>query len=221
MSDASTKETRRDVLLPLPLDASFHSSTSFFSRLVWSSLCSGPSFSTETFTLYFSSPLRPSPQDTVSRQALSLRNSFDSSLPQRPASPPTRKGQTMPTTPFPTLLAHLLALNPNHSDPFSLYGPLLCSVLSRLNEPELILVLFDDLCERLESVGDGRIPDWIRLIGKDTRDGLSEKSMAKLVVAVRIREALLKVSSTSPSFSLPLPFPIVPSGCFRVLGSFN
>lgn len=103
---------------------------------------------------------------------------------------------TMSTTPFFTLLAHLLALNANHSDPFSLYGPLLCSVLSRLNEPELIAVLFDDLCERLEPVGDGRIPDWIGLIGKDTKDGLSEKSMAKLVVAVRIREALLKVSST-------------------------
>ncbi|KAL7415805.1 hypothetical protein BDY24DRAFT_382269 [Mrakia frigida] len=107
----------------------------------------------------------------------------------------------MSTTPFFTLLAHLLALNANHSDPFSLYGPLLCSVLSRLNEPELIAVLFDDLCERLEPVGDGRIPDWIGLIGKDTKDGLSEKSMAKLVVAVRIREALLK---SFPLIGFPL-----------------
>lgn len=139
-------------------------------------------------------------------------------FPASPRRPPSQTRSTrrllsnvqyllsMSSTPFPALLAHFLALNPDYSNPFSLYAPLLCAVLSKLNEPELILLLFDDLCDRLEPVPSGKVPDWVELISTEAREDLGEKEMAKLVVAVRIREALLKVSSTSPSLR---PFPPV------------
>ncbi|CDZ97225.1 hypothetical protein [Phaffia rhodozyma] len=100
--------------------------------------------------------------------------------------------------PFPpALLAHLRTLYSDVCSPRSLFVPLLGAVLSSLNEPELILALFDDACDHLEvgvdkaiEVGNQeKIPDWVALAGQDVKD---KRMFGKLLVAVRTREALLK-----------------------------
>jgi hypothetical protein len=96
-----------------------------------------------------------------------------------------------PAVPFSSLLAHLRRLNPTHSSPVSFYAPLLAGVLSKLNEPELITELYDDLVGKLQPMGKEEEPSWLAsaVNGSDMQD----EGKGKVVVAVRMREALLKV----------------------------
>lgn len=108
-----------------------------------------------------------------------------------------------------SLFAHLRHLAPTHRDPLSLYAPLLSAVLSKLNEPILIQNLFDDLCPRLAPLAQTDEPDWLAF-----HRPAGDVARAKLVVAVRIREALLKVGAITDRISPSLPLTIAwPSTC--------
>lgn len=99
-------------------------------------------------------------------------------------------------TPFPPkLLSYLKSLFPDAASPLSRFVPLLSTVLSSLNEPELILELFDDAC--LNLVDSFQPPDWIEVVGGKS---LSAQVLGKLIIAVRSREALLKVTQLFKCF---------------------
>ena len=87
---------------------------------------------------------------------------------------------TMSPVPFSALLNHLRSLFPSHKDPTSPYAPLLCAVLARLNEPELVVEVIEDLLPRLTK---GEL---------ENGGGAEDKDV---VCVTRVREAMYKVRS--------------------------
>lgn len=88
--------------------------------------------------------------------------------------------------------SQLPALLPETVDPTSVTVPLLIAVLSRLNEPDAILELFDAAVDRLASEGAVDRPAWASVVQSEW-DAMGSSTRGALVLAVRSREALLKV----------------------------
>ena len=96
----------------------------------------------------------------------------------------------------------MLLANLPRSEPYAIHLPLLCAVLSRLNEPQAICDLFDTTVDHLPADGSVAEPSWSAVIQTEWA-AFRSKDGGALVLAIRIREALLKVRC--PRRSLPCP----------------
>lgn len=97
----------------------------------------------------------------------------------------------MSSTSFSSALPTLLATLPP-STPYAVHVPLLSAVLSRLNEPDAISELFDFAVHHLEPAAAVDEPGWATVV-RDDWLALDVRGRSALVLAVRVREALLKV----------------------------
>lgn len=152
-------------------------------------------------------PGRPiSPLGLPQLAPAALRRHSDAAAAALPLSTLEPRRLPLPLPPFPrpmsstpsfdALLPTLLASLPP-AEPYAIHLPLLCAVLSRLNEPQAITTLFDATVDHLPAVaGSVAEPSWSGVIQTEWTS-LDGKAAGALVLAVRIREALLKVRRPS------------------------
>jgi hypothetical protein len=113
-----------------------------------------------------------------------------------PSDPPLPKPAMASSLSFDALLPTLLADLPP-SEPYAIHLPLLCAVLSRLNEPQAICQLYSQTVGHLPAADSAPEPPWSAVIQAEWT-ALDGKQAGALVLAVRIREALLKVRRSCP-----------------------